>query len=506
QHIISNFQLDKTVSITLEVNPPGAGVVKISTVVPQTLPWTGIYFHGNPVTLTAIPNPGYSFSNWSVNPYIVNTAGATFTSDVANNTTFTANFNGSAQDISLSVSEINYHSDPTRDAGDWFEIRNSGTTPLDISDFSVKDKDWFHRFDVPTGTAISPGGRLVFFENEGKFTTENPGLNAQAGPLPFKLDDGSDELHLFDRSGVEIASAAYTDDKPWPCTPDGSGRTLERTAANTDPGLPGSWFDGCVGGSPGTEFSPCAENPAITEINYKSAAAADAGDWFELYNRQSSPLDLSGWQIRDSGDDNVFVVPAGTVLPSGGYRVFYQDEARFSAQFPGVINKTGPIGFGLSGDGDLIRLYDANGRLQVSLCFNDAAPWPEAPDGGGYTLEIEDINARMNDPLNWFAGCPGGSPGTAYDPGCASTGAEAPAARPHTLRIFPNPASGEIFVRTDQTGGAQVRMFDVLGTTVLEQPATGGITRLQTMDLPAGIYWIEVHSNDGRQMGKVVVQ
>ncbi|HRI62061.1 MAG TPA: CotH kinase family protein, partial [Saprospiraceae bacterium] len=73
QHIVSNFQLDKTVSITLEVNPPGAGVVKISTIVPQTFPWTGIYFHGNPVTLTAIPNPGFTFSDWSTNPFIGNT-------------------------------------------------------------------------------------------------------------------------------------------------------------------------------------------------------------------------------------------------------------------------------------------------------------------------------------------------------------------------------------------------------------------------------------------------
>jgi hypothetical protein len=29
--------------------PPGAGKIKISTIIPDSLPWTGVYFDGNPV-------------------------------------------------------------------------------------------------------------------------------------------------------------------------------------------------------------------------------------------------------------------------------------------------------------------------------------------------------------------------------------------------------------------------------------------------------------------------
>lgn len=58
------FGLNKQVDITLDVYPSGAGKIKISTIVPDSLPWTGVYFDGVPVTITALPNPGYKFLSW----------------------------------------------------------------------------------------------------------------------------------------------------------------------------------------------------------------------------------------------------------------------------------------------------------------------------------------------------------------------------------------------------------------------------------------------------------
>jgi hypothetical protein len=57
--IQSNFALTAQVDVTLDVFPVGAGKIKISTIIPTTLPWTGVYFNGNPVQFTAIPNIGY---------------------------------------------------------------------------------------------------------------------------------------------------------------------------------------------------------------------------------------------------------------------------------------------------------------------------------------------------------------------------------------------------------------------------------------------------------------
>jgi hypothetical protein len=68
--IVNEFSLVKKVNVTLNVQPEGAGYIKISTIVPDELPWTGVYFDGVPVRMTAVANPGYTFSNWQVNSLI----------------------------------------------------------------------------------------------------------------------------------------------------------------------------------------------------------------------------------------------------------------------------------------------------------------------------------------------------------------------------------------------------------------------------------------------------
>ncbi|MBL7942094.1 MAG: CotH kinase family protein, partial [Flavobacteriales bacterium] len=94
EHIENYFELNGQVNITLNVTPANAGYVKISTVTPTTYPWTGIYFNGNPVTVTAVPKPGYTFVNWSTNAFISNLSQASFTANFTANTTFTAHFTG----------------------------------------------------------------------------------------------------------------------------------------------------------------------------------------------------------------------------------------------------------------------------------------------------------------------------------------------------------------------------------------------------------------------------
>jgi hypothetical protein len=505
QHIVDNFQLDQEVSITLQANPPGAGTIKISTVVPKSLPWTGIYFHGNPVTVTAIPNPGYVFANWSANSNIGNLTAQSFTADVPQKTTFTANFTGTAQAISLKISEINYNSDPTRNSGDWLEIHNEGAASIDLSDFTLGDKDWFHQFTVPTGTILTPNDYLILAENVPQFSAEYPNVtNVLNAPLPFHLDNDGDQLHVFDRNGVEVGNAAYDDAKPWPCTPDGFGGTMERRDGNTDPSLPESWFDGCIGGSPGTAYSPCGYAPAITEINYKSAPGADAGDWLELYNRTAFDINLEGIKIQDA-NGNSYTVPAGISLPSGGYHVFYQDAAKFSSLFPNLTNASGPLGFGLNGNGDMLRVFAPDGKIYLSICFNDAVPWPNGADGGGYTLESQFDNTNPNDAANWFVGCLGGSPGQAFDPNCGSVGTDEQLALSSALRVWPNPASELLFFKFGTGIAANIALIDVLGQNVMLQESSNGEGFFQIKNLPRGVYVLEVQSKKGETTRRKVV-
>ncbi len=492
EHIVDNFQLVAEISITLEVNPPGAGTVKISTVVPKAMPWTGVYFHGNPVTVTAIANPGYTFSNWSANPNIANADSVSFTADVPGNTMFTANFTGVATTTSLKISEINYNSHTSRDAGDWFELRNESNAPIEISDFYIRDQDWYHRFEVPTGTLIPGNGNLVFAENLLKFKSEYPQVsNVLSVPIGFELSDKNDEIHVYDRNGVEAAHARYRDDGSWPVFADGFGLTLERKTSSTLPDQAESWFAGCVGGTPGEYYTACAESSLLSEINYNSAANADAGDWIELHNATSAPLDLSGWQLRDEIDAHNYVFPPGTVIGTNQpYHVFFQDAGKFSARFPNVGNKTGPIGFSFNGTSDLIRLFDPNGKLALIMRYSDTTPWPTEADGGGYTLEKPIANTLVHEPGNWIIGCLGGSPGKAYDPDCANVGTDDLRTAAETMQVWPNPAQTQLFIKLSGETDTQVQLRDVFGKIVAQQSTVNGQAIFQTAQLPRGLYFV----------------
>jgi hypothetical protein len=51
--------------VSLNVFPINGGKVKINTITPEELPWSGVYFNGCSVTLTAFADSGFSFSHWN---------------------------------------------------------------------------------------------------------------------------------------------------------------------------------------------------------------------------------------------------------------------------------------------------------------------------------------------------------------------------------------------------------------------------------------------------------
>jgi hypothetical protein len=63
----NQFGMINQVNVGLQTFPQGAGTIRLNTITPDSLPWTGIYFNGNPITMTAIPKPGYKFLYWESN-------------------------------------------------------------------------------------------------------------------------------------------------------------------------------------------------------------------------------------------------------------------------------------------------------------------------------------------------------------------------------------------------------------------------------------------------------
>jgi hypothetical protein len=71
----------------------------------------------------------------------------------------------------------------------------------------------------------------------------------------------------------------------------------------------------------------------------------------------------------------------------------------------------------LSNGGERITLIGPFGEILQDFTYQDAAPWPISPDGGGYSLEIINPLGDPENPANWRASAAvGGSPGTGGAP------------------------------------------------------------------------------------------
>ena len=91
---------------------------------------------------------------------------------------------------------------------------------------------------------------------------------------------------------------------------------------------------------------------------YNSSPGFDPGDWIELYNPHSNPVDISNWYFSDSDDSHAYKIPDNTIIESDYYMVLCRDRARFHTLFPDVQNYIGDLGFGLDANGELIRLFN----------------------------------------------------------------------------------------------------------------------------------------------------
>jgi hypothetical protein len=149
----------------------------------------------------------------------------------------------------------------------------------------------------------------------------------------------------------------------------------------------------------------------INEINYNSADDFDTDDWVEFYNPQDHEVNIAGWIFKDEVDEHIFTFPEGTVMPAKDYLVLCKDTSMFTALFPDVVDLIGNIDFGLSGGGELIRLYNADGILIDFVEYDDDDPWPTEPDGNGPTLELINPNFDNALPESWVASPDHGTPG-----------------------------------------------------------------------------------------------
>jgi hypothetical protein len=151
----------------------------------------------------------------------------------------------------------------------------------------------------------------------------------------------------------------------------------------------------------------------INEINYNTGLLFDPGDWIELYNHSDMDIDLEGWSIVDSQNQEPFVFGTGVQLMKNGYLVICRDSLRFTDHFPYVTDYVGDFAFGLNSSTESVYLYDNFGRIIDSVAYTDTDPWPASNNGA--TLALKHPRLDNNKGANWKISEKFGTPGALND-------------------------------------------------------------------------------------------
>ena len=230
------------------------------------------------------------------------------------------------------------------DPGDWVELKNTSTVPVDASGLVLSDSKGTPSYTVPTGTVIAADGYLVLDE----------------AAFGFGLG-GEDLVRLYDTDGTTVVDEhAWTEHSPTTLgrCPDGTG-PFATTASPTK----GAAND-CA--TPGT-----TADLVVNEVE----SNGDDTDWVELTTTGTGLVDVSGFTFRDDDDARTpYTLPAGSVVEPGGFFVIDQ------------VSGSNPVGFDFGlGNADAVRLYDTTGTLvaDYSWTVHSLVSYGRCPDGTG---------------------------------------------------------------------------------------------------------------------------
>ncbi|MBN1853016.1 MAG: lamin tail domain-containing protein [Pirellulales bacterium] len=305
--------------------------------------------------------------------------------------------------VDVMINEVLAHTDlPDMDA---IELYNSSDSTMDLSGWWLSDAstDYF-KYQFAPGSSLGPGSYLVLDEND---------FNSGGGTSPkdFALDSTGDDVWLLES--------------------DATGKPIRfADVVSFDATLNGITLGRIPNGSDAQELFPLAQNSLglqngphlpgpiiISEVHYHPSAPPSGSsitegqlEFVELYHRSENAIILNdgilgGWRLRGGIDFDFITLPIGTALTPGSILVvvaFDPSNVLLANEFRSIhgigtdVVLIGPFSGQLDNGGEAVRLLaptvpplgelDAVHYLVDRITYDDIAPWPIEPDGGGDSL------------------------------------------------------------------------------------------------------------------------
>jgi len=326
---------------------------------------------------------------------------------------------------SVVINEILAHSHD--EAADWIELHNKTDEAIDIGGWFISDSDAnlpaLMKYEIAEGTYIDPCGYIVFHQDVNFGTMSDPCTHE-----PFAFSENGETAFLHVGRGGELMG--LMDEEKFDASETGVSFGRYRKSTGTfnfvpmDHNTPG-WANAY----------PKIGPVVISEIMYHPPDPAQGSpyedndfEYIELHNITDSAVTLEGWDNQKaifvpwwiSGIG--FTFDASTTIEANGYLIVARNTDAFTDRYgalPGGVELLGPCGK-LQNGGETIQLskpgdeqlHDPGDYYAIRVDrvkYDDEAPWPTEPDGGGDSLTKIWPNLYGNDPNNWVDAAP--SPG-----------------------------------------------------------------------------------------------
>jgi hypothetical protein len=430
RHFLDHFGLSGTSAIGLRLHVPDSAVLQING---KRLGdgFQGSYFNEIPLRVRATPRLGYTFSHWE-------TQGAVFSSENIVPAGSVWKYSDRGADLGTAWRQTGYDDmawplGPAQlgyGQGDEATVIGYGTdadhkhiTTYFRKSFALADVARFRSLSI---SLLVDDGAVAYLNGQEIARVNMPGRVQYTALASQAIADGdafseSQVSPAYLKSGVNILAvevhqaSSNSSDLSFDCSLSGETFAMERTDRVDTPEITIT----PAGNIQLTAFldadtTPTVDPIVITEINFKSAPEADSEDWIELYNRTAAAIDLTGWQFG-AGAGQAYPFPADTLLWPDSYLVLCRDKIKFKAVHPYVKNLLGDLTFGLSSEGESLRVLDPQNKIIDRVDYASVPPWPQTAGGTGYTMELMDVSSDNNRGENWRAVSLWGTPGTRHE-------------------------------------------------------------------------------------------
>ena len=191
---------------------------------------------------------------------------------------------------------------------DYIEVRNTGSSPVNLSGWSLSDaRDKLTRWQFPSVTLPAGGSLAVHCSGEDR--KDDPRhLHAN-----FKLDSMGEEVFLTDANGVTVSDVRI------PMLEADQAYTLLETGWSKS-FAPSPGYSNDQSGADAAADTIQSANGYGVYITEVLASSSKSDDWIEIYNGTGAAVDLSGFGLSDNAArPRKWQFPSGTVIQPGAY-------------------------------------------------------------------------------------------------------------------------------------------------------------------------------------------